>query len=127
MPRQFKDMKTELSLEDGTQLEVESGGTQDSSSALSGQLSLLLLETVTKLKTVPEQGSVLMGRRPGLVPGGVMHPGSSRRGMAHWAEGGARWTGSNVAHPSGASRPATGWALSHGLSKLVSQALRGSS
>lgn len=40
-------MKTELSLEDGTQLEVESGGTQDSSSALSGQLSLLLLETVT--------------------------------------------------------------------------------
>lgn len=68
MPRQFKDMKTELSLEDGTQLEVESGGTRDSSSALSGQLSLLLLETVTQAEEVLEQGSVLTGRRPGLGP-----------------------------------------------------------
>lgn len=41
---------------------------------------------------------------------------------------GARWTGSNVAHPLAASRPAAGWALSHELiSKLVSLALRVSS
>ena len=69
MPRQLNAMKIELSLEHGTQREVEPGGTQDSS----GQLSLLL-EIVTR-----SEDSV----RARWCPEGERRPGRGLREMMY--------------------------------------------